>query len=149
MVKSIIFIQYLPLMDGAILALLTSAIIHTVLICLVDFLYSTVLNMCIVITASFYCVGIKLVDSLWCRQGSALCQNGSPMTGIFSLFLAFCFWIWIFYMSVCKLALLPNSAQDMKRTFEGGHSFNTPPVWIIPQWAPELHTIRSSFDCIN
>ncbi len=48
--------------------------------------------MCIVIEASFYCVGIELVDILWRHKAQigALSQQfvqmAAPMIGIFSLF---------------------------------------------------------------
>ncbi len=90
-----------------------------------DVLISLVLNNCVASEASFYCVGIGLVDSFVTSQGPnwciepAVCQNGNHMIGIFSLIIIslLYFWIWFLWLSVCTAN---NSAQDMKRSL-GGH----------------------------
>ncbi len=81
MAKSIIFTQYLPLMEGAIFnhdligpCDVTSANIHAfdsaVLIRLVDFLYSIKHVHCN--WSKLVLCGIELVDSLWCRKAKSV-----------------------------------------------------------------------------
>ena len=66
---------------------------HLIVLCLFAWLiFFTVLNMCIVMEASFFCVRIELINSLWhCKaQSDALSQQfvkmAAPMTGILHYF---------------------------------------------------------------
>ena len=132
MAKSIISTQYSPLMDGDIFKhdlrlVMPQGLISMALIALCLFawlIFFTVLNMCIVIKASFYhvyCVGSELVDSLWCCkvQIGALSQQfvkmAAPMTGIFHYFRYYAFEFEFFYMSVCICDLLWRNREQVFR----------------------------------
>ncbi len=74
----------------------------------------------IVIEASFYCVGIELVDSLWLpSQGPNRCielsqqfvKMAAPWLACFHSFSPLCFWIWFFYI----MYTVNNSAHKIWR----------------------------------
>ena len=81
--------------------------------------------MCTVIEESFYYVRIELVNSLWRRKAQigALIQQFvkmvASMIGIFSIIVA----IMLLNLNYLYISIytVNNSAQDMKRSFEGDH----------------------------
>ncbi len=104
------------------------AVYIAVLILLVDFF--AVLNVCIVIEANFYFVGLELVETLWRRKAQigAMSQQfvkmAAPSLVYFHQFRNYA------YKCISSIALLcmytvSNSAQDFKRSFEQSRT------WII------------------
>ena len=107
-----------------------------IVLCLFTWLiFLTVLSMCIVTEASFYCVGsnLEVCDIAikkgpnWCIE-PAVCQNGSPHDWrIFIIFAIMLLNFEYFYMSVC--ILLTNLHKIWRDHLKVAISFKNEGIW--------------------